>query len=84
MAKSKTRQRHQIAKSIPKTAEHKIVKQEFIQASFMSGPLPPPEIMRGYNEILPGAAERIVAVFESEVAHRHDLERQQMNCPIQA
>ena len=33
------------------------------QTSF-SGPIPHPETLKGYNEIVPGAAERILAMAE--------------------
>ncbi len=39
-----------------------------------SGPLPHPEILRQYNEIIPGSAERIFSQFESQSAHRRTLE----------
>ena len=39
------------------------------------GPLPPPQLMREYNDLVPGGAERIFAVFEKQVEHRHLLER---------
>jgi len=39
-----------------------------------SGPLPHPEMMRQYNEIHPGFADRIIASWEKETAHRHNLE----------
>lgn len=39
-----------------------------------SGPLPPPQILGLYNEIVPGMAERLLAAFESQQAHRHQLE----------
>lgn len=38
------------------------------------GPLPPPELLHGYEQALPGAAERIVAMAEREQAHRHTQE----------
>ncbi len=53
------------------------IQVNHVQASTFSGPLPPPEIMEGYNRIVPNAAERIIAVFETEVKHRHELERLQ-------
>lgn len=40
-----------------------------------SGPLPPPETLSKYNEILPGAAERIVAMAEKQQMHRQNLEK---------
>jgi len=39
-----------------------------------SGPLPPPQILGLYNEIVPGMAERLLAAYESQQAHRHQLE----------
>lgn len=45
------------------------------QQSF-SGPIPPPALLEGYESILPGAAERILALAEREAAHRHEIEKQ--------
>lgn len=39
-----------------------------------SGPIPPPEMLRGYEEILPGAMDRILAMAERQESHRHSLE----------
>lgn len=36
--------------------------------------MPPPAAMRGYEDILPGSAERILSMAESQVAHRHAIE----------
>jgi uncharacterized membrane protein len=48
-----------------------------IQAALrsFSGPLPPPEALERYNQILPGAAERIVVMAESQHSHRLELEK---------
>lgn len=40
-----------------------------------SGPLPHPDILQRYNEILPGSAERIFKTFEGQTQHRQKLER---------
>lgn len=42
-----------------------------------SGPLPDPVQLRQYEEVLPGAAERIMGGFEAQMIHRMDLERKQ-------
>jgi uncharacterized membrane protein len=42
-------------------------------ASF-SGPLPPPEVLRGYESILPGLADRVVRMAENQSTHRQRLE----------
>ena len=39
-----------------------------VVASF-SGPLPPPAMFRGYEEVLPGAANRILKLTEDEAQH---------------
>ncbi len=43
------------------------------KASF-SGPIPPPEYLIGYNNAIPGGAERILAMAEKQSAHRMQLE----------
>lgn len=43
------------------------------QQSF-EGPIPPPALLEHYDKIVPGAAERILAMAESETAHRHRQE----------
>lgn len=39
-----------------------------------SGPLPPPEALREYNDVVPGGAERILRMAEDQSAHRRQLE----------
>lgn len=41
-----------------------------------SGPIPPPSIIRGYEEILPGTADRIISMAERQAAHRQEMEKQ--------
>jgi len=40
-----------------------------------AGPLPPAEQIRAYEEVLPGAADRILAMAERQQEHRQALER---------
>jgi uncharacterized membrane protein len=40
-----------------------------------SGPLPHPDHLSRYDAILPGAAERILRMSETEQRHRHRLDR---------
>lgn len=46
-----------------------------VKAYSFQGPLPPPQILHQYDEIIPGAAERIICAFEKQVQHRQDLEK---------
>jgi uncharacterized membrane protein len=50
--------------------------QTFVQ-TFYQGPLPSVDQFGGYEQILPGAAERILAMAEAEQRHRQALEIQQ-------
>lgn len=52
------------------TVEHKIAFRQ----ELYSGPLPHPETLARYDQIVPGSAERIISVFEKQVDHRHKLE----------
>ncbi|HEW97243.1 MAG: hypothetical protein DRR16_03435 [Candidatus Parabeggiatoa sp. nov. 3] len=40
-----------------------------------TGPIPPPEILQGYEQILPGSAERILVMAEEDAKHEHALEK---------
>ncbi|MCL2659595.1 MAG: DUF2335 domain-containing protein [Acidobacteriaceae bacterium] len=44
--------------------------------SFMysSGPLPPPDVLTQYDQVVPNGAERIMAMAEQQSRHRIELE----------
>ena len=61
-------------------------KRELIHAeSFrsFSGPLPPPEILERFNDVGPGAAERIIKMAEEQFAHRVYLEKNVIGSDIE-
>jgi uncharacterized membrane protein len=43
-------------------------------SSTFIGPLPPPAILKGYDEVVSGCAERMLAMAERQAAHRQELE----------
>ncbi len=51
--------------------------REVVLTRHFSGPLPSPEALERYEQVLPNAAERIFRLWEDEVAHRRDLEQAQ-------
>lgn len=51
-----------------------LARKVSIQASSFSGPLPPPEVLRDYGEVLPGLSEKIVEMADREQRHRHKIE----------
>lgn len=45
-----------------------------ISQGIFSGPIPPPQVLQGYEDTLPGAAERILHMAEQEQSHRHEFD----------
>src|SRR3989338_5638440 len=48
-----------------------------------SGPLPPPEVLQKFEEVVPGSADRIIKMAEGQFAHRIDLEKKVISSDIQ-
>ena len=48
-----------------------------VTQSVFQGPLPPPQILSGYNDIEPGLVNRIVTMAEKNGAHVRDMERKE-------
>ena len=55
----------------------KQLRQQILQvaAEFHSGPLPHPDILAKYNEVIPNGAERMMQAFEKQQEHRQGLEK---------
>ncbi len=64
------RQKNPSSQSI--TATHQRVEQ-------YSGPIPHPDILYRYNQMVPDAAERIFVMAEKEAPHRHNLENKTLD-----
>ena len=46
------------------------------------GAIPHPEILKGFNDLVPGTAEKLIRLAEEESAHRRSLEIASMNSNI--
>ena len=46
------------------------------------GPLPPPDALRSFNEIIPNGADRIVSQWEQETEHRRRFEQKALSSQI--
>ncbi|NMW18091.1 MAG: DUF2335 domain-containing protein [Chlorobiaceae bacterium] len=55
----------------PPITEKKLISQSI---EYSSGPLPHPSILEGYNNIISGGAERIMAMAEKQLDHRIETE----------
>ena len=53
-----------------------------VQRSSFSGPLPPPEVLKRFDEVVPGSAERIIKMAEGQFAHRTELEKKVIDSDI--
>jgi len=51
-------------------------KEEF------AGPIPPPSMMKQYEETLPGSADRILKMAENQSEHRQWMEKKNYLLPI--
>jgi uncharacterized membrane protein len=63
------------ARIAPKDLERVSHQIATVTLAAWSGPLPPPAVLREYEDIVPGCATDIVEAFTGEVAHRQEMER---------
>ena len=42
-----------------------------------SGPIPHPNILKQFEEVIPGSADRILKMAEKEQEHRHEFEKEE-------
>lgn len=64
---------------------NKIQKQNnavISQQSSFSGPIPPPQFLEKYNEIVPGSAEIIIKMAKNQAEHRQSLEKSVISSDI--
>lgn len=67
---------NKVLDSLPEE-KRKVIVEAFCaieESSSFRGPLPPPEILKGYESILPGASERILKMAEKQQNHRMHIE----------
>lgn len=50
--------------------------------TYHEGPLPAPQILAEYENLLPGAAERILAMAEANAAHSMEMEKKLLEAQI--
>ena len=61
----------------PEIGERKL--RRFSETRLYSGPLPPAEDLKKYNEATPDAADRIIKMAENEQIHRHHREEKELD-----
>ena len=58
-----------------------LIKTVSLEQSFQ-GPIPHPEILKGYNKVVPDAAERILKMAEKQASHRQFIEKKVVSSGI--
>jgi uncharacterized membrane protein len=53
-----------------------------VQEQLYQGPIPSPDILRGFDVIVPGSADRIIAMAEQQSAHRIAMEAKALHHEI--
>lgn len=53
-------------------------RTDLVMEQRYSGPLPPPAMLRAYEDVVPGGAARIFDLMEKESDHRRSQERQEL------
>jgi len=60
---------------IPSPSKRKFLAVVSQKVSRYRGPLPPPELLEGYNQVAPGSAQIIIDQFVAQGDHRRYLEK---------
>lgn len=47
-------------------------------------PFPPPELLRGYEQVCPGGADRIIRIAEAEGGHRRQMEQNEFAAQVES
>ena len=64
--------------SQPEERKFKLISKSLkiaFQTTRYQGPIPPPELLEGYNRVIENGAERIFVDFESQSSHRREIEK---------
>ncbi len=65
-----------------KTDEIEIMSHQVL-GQIYQGPIPAPDVLKEYNMLLPGAADRILSMAEQEAFHRHKMEKRALEVELE-
>lgn len=71
--------------TLPDTRGSAVSRSAFVQVTehYIQSPYPPPQLLKEYNEAIPGLANRLIEIVEKESAHRQGIENAQLQADIQ-
>jgi uncharacterized membrane protein len=79
---------HEFLKRLPSEylisvlAEHNPISDVKTVSQHFLGPLPPPKLLKDYDKVQPGFAERILGMAEKEQLHRQGVEKKALSSDI--
>ncbi len=80
--KQEVSKEHEIEVEEKEESQIKRVVAEVIRSEEFSGPIPHPKIIKGYEEVVPGAADRIISMAENQSKHRQELEKMMVSAEV--
>jgi len=72
-----------LIKDIPEEKREEFIRQYFLHIEQYLSPIPSPRIMGSYEQILPGSADRILAMAEQQQESEIEMEKQRHNHRMQ-
>lgn len=66
-----------LLKALPEDVSDEL-RTAVVQSATFVGPIPPPALFEHYDEVVPGAADRILKMAEKEQDHRHAWEMEEI------
>ncbi|RKE10520.1 DUF2335 domain-containing protein [Catellatospora citrea] len=66
----------------PEPMREMVQRELLVTMTRFQGPIPPPDALAAYEALLPGAADRLMAMAEREQQHRFMLERVETEAPF--
>lgn len=72
-----------ILKYIPEEHRGEFIRQTILHVEQYSGPLPHPEIAKGWEDIVPGSAERMLGMAEQRMQISMEMARQSQNHTVE-
>jgi uncharacterized membrane protein len=79
MEQGTTPPEHEPVVVVPPRARSKVMHFE---ESFYCGPYPPPELLKDFENAMPGAGDRIFKLMEGEAEHRREMEKRSLEAQV--
>lgn len=80
---SKNAAANAVSSAFPPQHQIQIQQVQEVQHAYQ-GPVPPPDILRAFDALVPGTAKRLIDLAESESQHRRDMEQKVLAANIAA